>query len=84
MPATANSPHLEAFVGQGSSVEGLLIVWFQFQSDVAVLLGFSEPLQLHKAQRSGNTHTREMILLSKGDYMFIPEIFSAFTSINAT
>lgn len=51
--------HLKAFVGQGSSVEGLLIGRFQFQRCITVLLGISKPLQLQVAQ--GSTNTQEHI-----------------------
>lgn len=52
-----NAPHLEALIGQGSSVEGLLIGGFHFQSCVTVLFGLSKTLQLQVAQGSANTHT---------------------------
>lgn len=52
--AMEDPPHLQALVGQGSSVEGLLVVCFQFQCGVTVLLGISKPFQLQEAQRSAN------------------------------
>lgn len=52
----ARSRHLEAFIGQGSSVEGLLIGWLHFQCCITVLLGLSKPFQLQVAQGSANTH----------------------------
>lgn len=58
-----SSLYLEAFIGQGSSVEGLLIGWLHFQCCITVLLGFSKPLQLQIAQGSANTRTSLVIFI---------------------
>lgn len=61
------SPHLEAFIGHGSSVEGLLIGRFQFQCSVTVLLGLCESFQLQVAQGSANTNkTCDGLFVSPG------------------
>lgn len=60
----ASSLHLEAFIGQGSSVEGLLIGWLHFQCCITVLLGLSKTFQLQVAQGSANTHTHTRHLWS--------------------
>lgn len=55
-----SSVHLEAFIAQGSSVEGLLIGWLQFQCCITVLFGLCKPLKLQVAQSSVSKHMRHL------------------------